>query len=120
MYALVPLNDDPNAYDKLRILLAQRYGSDRAPELVTITDEGNIVRMDSAERFYREQLAQQPEMAGIAIRPWDDLLPADRESFAADLGRHIEWLFPDAGPLYYQPTGDILDVIRAPCPPRPT
>ena len=113
MYALIPLTDDPNAYQRLRHALAGDQVTDGAPELVTITDDGNIVRIDAVADFYREQLAQQPAMAGLAIRSWDELPPAAREAFAADLGRHVEWLFPDTGPLYYQPADDILDIIAA-------
>lgn len=113
MYALIPLTDDPNAYQHLRHTLAGNPATDGAPELVAITDDGNIVRMDTAADFYREQLAQQPAMAGLAIRPWHELPSAAREAVAADLGRHVEWLFPDTGPLYYQPADDILDIITA-------
>ena len=113
MYALVKLSDAPGAYQDLCRLLDQRYNAGHEPELVALTDDGNVVRMDAAEDFYRGVLAEQPEMWGVAIRPWDELSPADREAFAADLGRHQEWLFPDAGPLYYQPGDDILDVITA-------
>ena len=113
MYALIPLNDSPDAYQRLRHVLVGNQVTDGAPELVTITDDGNIVRMEAAADFYTEQLAQQPAMAGLAIRPWHELPSAAREAFAADLGRHVEWLFPDSGPLCYQPADDILDIITA-------
>ena len=113
MYALVKLSDDPEAYEDLCRLLGQGYNTGHQPELVALTDDGNVVRMDATEDFYRELLAGQPEMRGVAIRTWDELSQADREAFAADLGRHQEWLFPDAGPLYYQPGDDILDIITA-------
>ena len=111
MYALIPLNDDPDAFRRLWQILDANQDTIAAPELVTVTDDGNIVRMESAEAFYRELLPQEPAAAGLTIRPWDDLTPDDQEAFAADLGRHVEWLFPDTGPLDYQPADDILDAI---------
>ena len=113
MHALIPLGNHPDDYHDLREFLTRRYGSDCVPELVALTDDGNAVRMDAAESFYREELAQQPEMAGLSIRPWDDLPPADREAFAADLGNHIEWLFPE-DPMYYQPAEHVRDIITLP------
>ena len=109
MHALIPLGNDPDDYRNLREFLTSRYVPDCVPELVALTDDGNAVRMDAAETFYREQLAQQPEMAGTTIRAWDDLPPADQEAFAADLGNHTEWLFPD-DPMYYQPAQHVRDI----------
>ena len=113
MHALIPLGNGPDDYRDLQQFLTRHYGPDCVPELVALTDDGNVVRMDAAETFYREQLAEQPEMAGTAIRPWDDLPPADREAFAADLGNHTEWMFPD-DTMYYQPAQHVRDIITVP------
>ena len=114
MYALVDISESPDAYDNLCRFLARGQATAPAPPLVTLTEDGNVVYMDAAEDFYRELLPKQPEMHGMAIRSWDSLSPAEQEAFAADLGRHSEWLFPDTGRLYYLPADDILDIITAP------